>query len=93
MSAVDVVAIAYFDNDNNEPMVLDRANDAIGAHTIAPLAGSWCFAVFADLTWIMQRGDALLEIENNTALNGRVEFIQCAIGGMFEINCISRASV
>lgn len=68
LSFVDLFAVAYRNDEHDQPVLLDLAEDAVVSHAITPYSGVIVPEWFAEYGWILSRSDALTKITQDEAL-------------------------
>ena len=76
LAFVNFPAVADAENKHHEPVVLERADDAVGANSVFPELAERALQSCSDLSRILQFFDALVEKIQNSARDWLVKFVQ-----------------
>jgi nucleosome binding factor SPN SPT16 subunit len=78
--------MAYMDDDDNEPVVFQRTNQAVVANSIFPELAERPFEFFADGAWVIQVGDTLVQESEDSVRDGLAELFQLPAGRGVKLN-------
>lgn len=84
---VDFATVADFEHQNDQPVLLDAADQAVVAYSITPQAGEMQAQRLADVLGIFHDGDAFAQVTENGFLNLGVEFAKLAARAVVELDC------
>ena len=86
LAFVDIPPMAHMDDDDDEPVVFQRTNQAVVANSIFPELAERPLEFFADGAGIFQVGDTLVQEPEDSVRDGLVELFQFPAGCGVKLN-------
>src|SRR3954464_15852731 len=86
LPVVDFAAMAYMENDDYEPVILQRTNEAVVAYAIFPELAERAFETFSNFAGIVEVCNSHVQELEDASGNGLVQFFEFAPGRRVELN-------